>query len=434
MQLNISFTPASLLAALFIVFSAAVLLFWLYRYFPVHLIHRSKVGFESMLDAVNEPLAVISANHTVRRVNKAYVDMTGRSYKACVNAKCHKLLRGLSAPCPDCRLIETLERSEPKDVEISPHPGGKGSITVTFSPYAMPIRGTTAERCVIEHIRDITALETLKNDLERRNAFLASLTHKLRAAQRNIKADLWVASQIQLGLLPPKLPELGNMRIDMTYKPIAEVGGDLYDFIRIDDTHLGVFIGDASGHGLASALIGTLSKMSLYNHTHAWLPTAELLGLMNKDLKAHIHTSHYLTAFWCVFDFESNNLTYSRAGHPAQIVLRKDGTLHPLSGDGLFLGIMEDVTYGQNEFAFEEGDRFFWFTDGIYDVFKDEGTGNSDDDKEFLGYDKFVELIKLTVKMPFNTIIPSIKKSLTEFKHKDDYTLIVAETVNAQNS
>jgi len=432
MHLNISFSPTFLTLAVMAALSAAVAAFLIYRYFPLHLIYKSKVGFESMLDAVNEPLAVISANHTVRRVNKAYVDMTKRSYKACVNAKCYKVLRGLSAPCPDCRLVETLEHSEVKEVEISPHPSGAGSITITFSSYAMPVKGNAAERCVIEHIRDITALETLKNDLERRNKFLATLTHKLRAAQRSIKAELWVASQIQIGLLPPTLPKLNNMRIDMTYKPVADVGGDMYDFIHIDDAHLGVFIGDASGHGLASSLIGTLSKMSLYNHTHAWLPTAELLELMNKDLKAHIHTSHYLTAFWCVFDFENNKLTYSRAGHPSQIVLRKDGTLHSLTGDGIFLGITEDAVYEQREFIFEPGDRFFWFTDGIYDIFKD--TDELGGDREFLGYDKFAELIKLTVNLPFNAIIGSIKKSLADFMHKDDYTLIVAEIVNAQES
>ncbi len=433
MNLNIAFWPTFFTIAAVTVLSATVATFLLYRYFPVHRIYRSKIGFESMLDAVNEPLAVISADHTVRRVNKAYVDMTGRSYKECVNAKCYNTLRGLSEPCPGCRLSETLERSKTTEIEISPHPSGTGSITIAFSPYAVPVKWNASERCVIEHIRDITALEALKNDLERRNKFLATLTHKLRTAQRSIKAELWVASQIQIGLLPPSLPQLDNMRIDMTYKPVADVGGDMYDFIHIDDAHLGVFIGDASGHGLAASLIGTLSKMSLYNHTHAWLPTAELLGLMNKDLKAHIHTSHYLTAFWCVFDFESGKLTYSRAGHPAQIVLRKNGTLHSLTGDGMFLGITEDAVYEQREFIFEPGDRFFWFTDGIYDIFKDTD-GTDGNDREPLGYDKFAELIKLTVNLPFNTVIGSIKKSLADFTHKDDYTLIVAEIVNAEDS
>jgi len=432
MHLNISFSPTFLTLAATTLILAVVAAFLFYRYFPMHLIYKSKVGFESMLDAVNEPLAVISSNYIIRRVNKAYVDMVRRSYKSCVNAKCYKVLRGLSAPCPDCRLAEALDNSEVKDVEISPHPNGDGSITITFSSYAVPVKRSSAERCVIEHIRDISALEALKNDLERRNKFLATLTHKLRAAQRSIKAELWVANQIQIGLLPSTLPQLANMRIDMTYKPVADVGGDIYDFIRIDDAHLGVFIGDASGHGLASSLIGTLSKMSLYNHTHAWLPTAELLELMNKDLKAHIHTSHYLTAFWCVFDFENSKLTYSRAGHPSQIVLRKDGTLHPLNGDGIFLGITEDAVYEQKDFIFEPGDRFFWFTDGIYDIFKD--TDAAGGEREFLGYDKFAELVKLTVNLPFNAIIGSIKKSLADFMHKDDYTLIVAEIVNAQNS
>jgi serine phosphatase RsbU (regulator of sigma subunit) len=433
-QLNLSFSPSSFEVAILIAALIAIIaLLWLYRFFPVHLIYRSKVGFESMLDAVNEPLAVISNNHTVRRVNKAYTDMTGRSYKTCINAKCYKLLRNLASPCPDCRLGEALERSETMEIDVSPHPSGVGSVTITFSTYAMPIKGNGAEICVIEHIRDITALERLKSDLERRNKFLATLTGKLRAAQRSIKAELWVANQIQLGLLPPKPPQLDKMRIDMAYKPVADVGGDLYDFIQMEDGRVGVFIGDASGHGLASALIGTLSKMSLYNHSRSWLPTSDLLTRMNKDLKAHIHTSHYLTGFWCVFDFEHNKLTYSRAGHPAQIVLRKDGTMYTLSGNGIFLGITEDAAFDQKEFFFEQGDRFFWFTDGIYDVFKESEDGDNEK-KEFLGYDKFAELVKLTVNLPFNAVISALKKSLSGFNPKDDFTIIIAEIGNAKES
>jgi serine phosphatase RsbU (regulator of sigma subunit) len=427
MQLNINFTPASVEIGVLILLLLIIIALMLYRRFPVHLIYRSKIGFESMLDAVDEPLAVISKDFTVKRANKAYIEMIKRSYKASINAKCYSLLRDRSSPCDDCRLSETIERSANHEVENSPHPCGSGSLNITFSPYAMPIGGSTAEICVIEHIRDITALEKLKNDLERRNNFLVTLTNRLRAARRSIKAELRVAHQLQIGLLPSKPPRLDRMRIDMTYRPAEDVGGDLYDFVRIADKKLGVFIGDASGHGLAASLIGTLSKMSLYNHSKAWLPTMELLERMNKDLNAHIHTSHYLTCFWCVFDFEKNVMTYSRAGHPMQIVLRKDGTVHELSGGGIFLGITDDALYEQKEFAFENGDRFFWFTDGIYDVFKKNRNGGNDGRGELLGYDKFVNIIKQTTGTPFGNVIEEIKNSLTDFKHEDDYTLIVAE-------
>jgi sigma-B regulation protein RsbU (phosphoserine phosphatase) len=420
-MLNISITILEI-----ILLTTAGILIIVYRRFPVHLIYRSKIGFESMLDAVNEPLAVISQDFTIKRVNKAYVEMVGRSYKNSINSKCYHMLRGRSSPCEDCMLLKTLTESAAQEVEISPHPrDSDGSVNISFSPYAMPISGSTAEICVIEHIRDITTLETLKMSLERRNNFLATLTKQLRSAQRSIKAELHVARQIQLGLLPSAVPPVNRIRIDMTYQPVADVGGDLYDFIKIDEDRLGVFIGDASGHGLASSLIGTLSKMSLYNHSKAGLSTAELLERMDKDLNAHIHTSHYLTCFWCVLDFKKNIMSYSRAGHPMQIVQRKDGELHWLSGNGIFLGITGEAAYEQKEFAFENEDRFFWFTDGIYDVFKKNSDGG--EKGELLGYDKFTEMIKNTAGLPYEEIIGALRKGLSAFDHEDDYTLIVAE-------
>ena len=427
MQLNLTFSPTIEIAVLILLCLILIIALIVYRRFPVHLIYKSKVGFESMLDAVNEPLAVISEDFRVKRVNKAYVDMTGHSYKASINARCYSLLRGRSSPCVDCRLAETLRQSATHDVEISPHPRtDDGSVTITFSPYAMPIKGNTAEICVIEHIRDITALETLKMSLERRNKFLPTLTEKLRDAQRSIREELHVARQIQLGLLPPAVPRVNKMRLDMAYQPVADVGGDLYDFIPFDDNRFGIFIGDASGHGLASSLIGTLSKMSLYNHSKGELSTAELLERMNRDLSAHIHSSHYITCFWGVFDFEKRVISYSRAGHPAQIVLRKNGTIEPLSGSGIFLGITDEAAYEQKEFCFENGDRFFWFTDGIYEVSK-KTKGSDDEKSEFLGYDKFIEMVKETAGLPFEDVIGKLRKELAGCDHDDDYTLIVAE-------
>jgi sigma-B regulation protein RsbU (phosphoserine phosphatase) len=187
---------------------------------------------------------------------------------------------------------------------------------------------------------------------------------------------------------------------------------------------LGVFVGDASGHGLASSLIGTLTKMSLYHHSQTDISTAELLKRVNRDLAAHIHSSHYMTCFWGVFDFEKKTLSYSKAGHPPPLVRKIDGTTHRLSGNGIFLGIIDDSTFEQVEFNFEKGDRFFFFTDGTYDIFANETSGQFG---KLLGYDGFAELVSQSSEKPFEEIIPAIKKGLADFKLNDDYTLMAAE-------
>jgi len=271
--------------------------------------------------------------------------------------------------------------------------------------------------------RNIAVREKLNKDLERRNRFLSAITARLRNTQRTITADLKIARQIQLGLLPSQIPQIKEMRLDVIYKPVADVGGDIYDFFQFDDKTLGVFIGDASGHGFAAAMISTLSKMSLYHHSRSAHSASELIAAINRDLTANIHSHHYITCFWGVFDFEKNILTYSKAGHPIPLCLRKDGTLHNLSAEGTLLGLVEDAVFTQEEFHFEPGDRFFLFTDGMYDVIH-KNRGRED---EAMSYNQFAQLIKNTSIETFDTTLSAIKKGLSDFRHEDDYTLIIAE-------
>jgi len=277
--------------------------------------------------------------------------------------------------------------------------------------------------------RNITVREKLNKDLEKRNRFLTAITNKLRSTQRIVKADLKIARQIQLGLLPAEIPQIKEMRLDVIYKPVAEVGGDIYDFFRLDGNKLGVFIGDASGHGFAAAMISTLSKMSLYHHSKSKQSASELITALNLDLTANINSHHYLTCFWGVFDFERNVLTYSRAGHPIPLCLRKDGTLHNLCAEGTLLGLLEDAAFKQEEFHFEQGDRFFLFTDGMYDVIH-KNRGRAD---EAMSYSQFAQLIKQTSIETFDTTLSAIKKGLSDFRHEDDYTLIIAEIYDSDS-
>ncbi|KMQ52381.1 Serine phosphatase RsbU, regulator of sigma subunit [Chitinispirillum alkaliphilum] len=400
---------------------ATALLYAVYTRYPLHLIYKSKLDLQNMLDAVGDPLAVISNDYTVIRINKAYAKLINRQYKHSIGQKCYTVLRNRSTVCDDCQLEQTQTKQCSLFLQHSEHPSGSGAVSIRFTPF--PVRSEKKnEYLIIEHIRDITALEKLKIDLERRNQTLANTTQKLRAANKSIREELNLARQIQQGLLPSKLPEIDRIKFDVIYKPISEVGGDIYDFIRISDTRIGLFIGDASGHGLSSALVGTISKMSLDNHMSPALTTSELLQRMNSDLCRNIHTSHYLTCFWCIFDFETNTLNYSRAGHPDPIVVRKNGDMETLSCNGSFLGIINDAEFQPASFQFKPGDRFYFFTDGIYDVVDKENRLH-----DVFGYDNFKKLIRQTADTPFSDIIGSIKKNLSAYDREDDYTLIIAE-------
>jgi hypothetical protein len=324
-----------------------------YWKFPLHLIYKSKVGYESMLDAINDPLAVVTSDYIVRRANKAYISLVGGSFQSSIGRKCYYLLRGHSEPCVDCRMPNALTLHKQQIVEHSPHPSGKGALRLSFSPYE-PETVTPAADLVIEHIRDITVLEQLKTDLEEKNNTIAAAMKKLKLAQRNIREDLRLARQIQEGILPKAAPEFPGIAMSITYHPVADVGGDLYDFIPFSEEKLGVFIGDASGHGLAASLIGTISKMSLFNHSRHDIPPGELISAINLDLVSNIRTNHYLTCFLGVFDRTKQTFTYSRAGHPIPVVLSRDGSIHHLNSIGTFAGVLDDAKYEEAVFNYRK--------------------------------------------------------------------------------
>ncbi len=391
----------------------------LYRKYPLHLIYQSKIGLEDMLDGVSDPLAVISEDYTVKRANKAYISMISSNFKDTINKKCYTLLRNRTTPCEDCLMKQSFSSGQPAVIELSRHPCGTGAVSISFTTFDLTMDKKT--RCIIEHIRDISLLEQLKLDLEKKNQSLDNTMKHLKAAQANIRDELRLARLIQQGILPKHAPDVDGLKISVVYNPVTEVGGDIYDFIKFSPEHLGIFIGDASGHGLSAAFVGTISKMSLYNNSKVEMPVNELLSKLNQDMIDNIHTGHYLTCFWGIFDIKSHRFTFSRAGHPIPVLVKRNGTVVQLKSSGTFLGLLPGSIYEELSTEYEKGDRFFLFTDGIFEVVDPESKD------EMLGYDRFVKILVGCNHLPFNKVLQSIQQQLSKFTYEDDYTLILIE-------
>ncbi|MBD3344551.1 MAG: SpoIIE family protein phosphatase [Chitinivibrionales bacterium] len=403
-----------------LLFCGGVFIF--YKRYPMHLIVKSKTHLQTTFDSIDDPLSIIDKDYTLIRVNKSYASLVGYNFKQALGQKCYHVLRKRNEPCLDCKMKRVLGYKNKQITERSPHPvhPNDGVISITFYPFN-DTKGS--DNAVVEHIRDITELERLKGHLEEQNAVLAQATDKLRKANDHTREELDLARQIQLGIMPRHIPEIPGLKIAATYHPVESVGGDLYDFISFSDSKLGVFIGDASGHGLASSFIGTISKIVLYNHTKQEMPASGLFDRMNKDLLHNIHTGHYVTSFWGVIDLTDNSITYARAGHPKPVVISEQQDLNILSASGTFLGIIDNPEYEQNTYHFQKGDRLYLFTDGIYEVMGEQ----QEHKKGVLGYKKFQDILLSCNQLPFPKVIPGIEQQLCQYIYEDDYTLIVIE-------
>ncbi len=381
-------------------------------------IYHSKVHLESAFDSIEDPLAVVDSNYTLLRINKPYTSLIGRSFKKILGEKCYTVLRGRNDPCVDCKLVDVLTTGAKFYVPQSPHPkqADTATISITFCPF-MSKRNDSP--CIIEHIRDITELESLKNNLEKQNTLLTDTTTILRHAQKEIHEELGIARQIQQRIMPQKYPDFTGLKIKHTYHPIEAVGGDIYDFISVGPQQLGFFIGDVSGHGLSSAFVSTISKILLYQHSKSTMPTNKLLNNINHDLIGNVGRSHYLTCFWGIFDKRDNSFTYSRAGHPMPIVIRANGDVAQLAAQGTFLGVLDNPAIEPKKFFFQKGDRCILFTDGIYEVKE-----IIDEKLLVFGYRQFIDIVAKTKDLPLEEVIPFIKTQFSSYTHEDDYTLI----------
>src|SRR3954451_1957324 len=139
---------------------------------------------------------------------------------------------------------------------------------------------------------------------------LRETREKLAQQLLAIQKELETARLIQESILPQRVPQIEGLDIAARYIPMASVAGDFYDFIVVDNKHLGILIADVSGHGMPAALIASMLKIALAAESaHAEDPARVLLGLYQALCGKFQH--HYVTAAYVFLDMEKRTLSYA---------------------------------------------------------------------------------------------------------------------------
>ena len=184
-----------------------------------------------------------------------------------------------------------------------------------------------------------------------------------------IETELDLATRIQTSMLPcllPAFPEHKNIELRAVYHPAKEVGGDFYDYFRIDDTHVGVVIADVSGKGVGAALFMTISKTVLKNQLQLGISPAQAMTNANNQLCEGNDAGLFVTCWAGVYDTESGLLTFVNAGHNPPVILRKDEKPQFITQrSGFVLAGLEDFRYKQEQLQLAVGDEMFFYTDGV---------------------------------------------------------------------
>ncbi|MHC4982939.1 MAG: PP2C family protein-serine/threonine phosphatase, partial [Planctomycetota bacterium] len=200
-----------------------------------------------------------------------------------------------------------------------------------------------------------------------------SASRQLHAAGtdvQQIEEEMRLASKLQRDFLPKQLPEVGPVRFGVLYQPAGWVSGDIYDIMRLDETHVGLYVADVVGHGMPAALLTMFVKKALLTKriegtTYEIVSPAASLAALNSDIcEQNLSSCQFCTAVYCVVDTERQTVTYSRAGHPEPIILRVDGTVELGKMPGSLLGIFPEEQFEVRQLTLQRGDRMIVYSDG----------------------------------------------------------------------
>ncbi|MDR2337092.1 MAG: serine/threonine-protein phosphatase [Deltaproteobacteria bacterium] len=210
-----------------------------------------------------------------------------------------------------------------------------------------------------------TKEQEVTNDIIQQNSQLKDVNNKL-------KAELLEAKNIQNAILPKTLPKVENYSLAVTFIPLDIIGGDIYDIWMIDEEHLGLFLGDVTGHGLSAALIGAMAKMAL-KYANSPNPSY-VLEHINKNMVSVIPEGRFVASSMACLNIKTNQLTISCGGQPAPIIWRKNqNTIEVINIRGLAVGMIEETMYSTFETQLNHGDKLLLVSDGITETINMQG-------------------------------------------------------------
>jgi len=235
----------------------------------------------------------------------------------------------------------------------------------------------SAERIeMLNHIRGQNR-QLEKQAVELRQALEQVESQKAIIEEQNERLikDLRKAGDFQKSLLPEELPEHKAVKFATLYIPSSQLGGDYYDVFDIDEYRTGILLADASGHGVAAAMLTAMFKMTFQKYAADIHTPAKVLTQINSDFCKVLQMGEFFTAFFAVLDRRSKTLTYANAAHPKPMLcLENRNEVLELDTNGFLLGVMDEgITFEQKEMRLKERSRLVIFTDGVNEAANPKG-------------------------------------------------------------
>lgn len=252
------------------------------------------------------------------------------------------------------------------------------------------------------------------------------LWQKEHTQLESLKVDLVSAKEIQQSFLPmvfPPFPEDSDkLDIYASMSAAKDVGGDFYDFFRIDGDHIALVIADVCGKGIPAALFMAVSRTIIHSKGMQGVSAAECLTESNRLLANSTVNYMFVTVFYAIFNTRTGLVTYSNAGHNPPHVVRAGGTIERLPTYQQFMvGAFEEEVYADHTLQLGHGDTLVMFTDGVT-----EATDSTDTQ---FGTDRLNAILSGVADKSSQEMVEAIRAGIDGFvgdaEQNDDITLLV---------
>lgn len=239
------------------------------------------------------------------------------------------------------------------------------------------------------------------------------------------ETELKLANEIQYSMIPTdfqRFDDNNNVLLWGSMKAAREVGGDFYDYFKIDDDHIGFVIGDVSGKGVATALIMVKSMTLIRDYVTHYSELSQALYEVNNVLCNHNDIEELFVGCWIgKLNTKTGELSYVNAGHKNPLIKQNDGNFESLDiKPGLLLAGMENMHYEEHIIHLKHDDMLFLYTDGV--TLAHDGNG-------LYGEERLQKILNQNKDNKLSDILKSVENDVSEFCNNnelvDDTTMLI---------
>ena len=280
-------------------------------------------------------------------------------------------------------------------------------------------RITKGDLNVTVDVRSSREFSSLSDDI---NSTVSTLKRYIAEAAARIDKELEYAKQIQLSALPTNFPDGDDYKIYAQMIAAKEVGGDFYDFYKLNDTTVAFLAADVSGKGIPAAMFMMTAKTIIKDLAESGVPINEIFTKANEKLCENNESRMFVTAWMGILDITTGNMQFANAGHNPPLLKRANGEFEYLkTRAGFVLAGLSGVRYRAGELTLYPGDRLFLYTDGV--------TEATNTETKLYGEERLITFMNQNTTMDAVSLLPALKANIDEFVGEapqfDDITMLM---------